>query len=204
MGFELIETLFPDLTEAQKTQFRALPALYADWNVQINLISRKDMEHFVERHILHSLSLAFYWKPQSGHSAIDIGTGGGFPGIPLAILYPEVDFLLVDSIGKKLKAVEDIATAIGLQNVAVRHIRAEEIRGKFDVAISRAVARLDTLARYCAESKLKVKELYCLKGGDLREEVEEIDRFPSRVHHLNAKLKDEFFDTKKVVYLSFA
>lgn len=203
MGFETIEKLFPNLSEKQKEQLHALPELYAEWNALINLISRKDMEHFVERHVLHSLCLALYWKPQPGTTAIDIGTGGGFPGIPLAILYPEVKFLLVDSIGKKLKAVADIAERIGLTNVEVRHARAEEIKGKYDVALSRAVARLDALAKWCTEGKLRAKSLYCLKGGDLREEVEEIDRYPSTVYKLSDRLQSEFFETKKVVYVHF-
>jgi len=203
MGFEWIDQHFPALSEIQKEQFRALPDLYAEWNAQINLISRKDMEHFVERHVLHSLAIAFYWKPKPGNKAIDIGTGGGFPGIPLAILYPEVSFLLVDSIGKKLKAVEAISQALGLKNVEIRHARAEEIRGKYDVALSRAVARLAVLTGYCTRPRLKIGELYCLKGGDLREEVEEIDEFPSMVYALSGKFDSEFFETKKVVYVRF-
>ncbi len=203
MGIDDIIKLFPSLSDVQKKQFAALPELYTEWNAQINLISRKDMDRFMERHVLHSLSLAFYWQPKPGTRAIDIGTGGGFPGIPLAILYPDVTFLLVDSIGKKLKAVHDIASRLGLTNVAVRHARAEEIQAKFDVALSRAVARLDALARFCTEGKLRTKALYCLKGGELRDEVEEIDRFPSAVYKLADKLSDEFFETKKVVYLQF-
>ncbi len=203
MGFEWIDQHFPALSEIQKQQFRALPDLYAEWNAQINLISRKDMDHFVERHVLHSLAIALYWKPKPGNKAIDIGTGGGFPGIPLAILYPEVNFLLVDSIGKKLKAVEAISQALGLKNVEIRHARAEEIRGKYDVALSRAVARLAALTGYCTRPRLKIGELYCLKGGDLREEVEEIDEFPSMVYALSGKFDSEFFETKKVVYVRF-
>ena len=203
MGFEWIDQHFPALSEIQKEQFRALPDLYAEWNAQINLISRKDMDHFVERHVFHSLAIALYWKPKPGNKAIDIGTGGGFPGIPLAILYPEVNFLLVDSIGKKLKAVEAISQALGLKNVEIRHARAEEIRGKYDVALSRAVARLAVLTGYCTRPRLKIGELYCLKGGDLREEVEEIDEFPSMVYALSGKFDNDFFETKKVVYVRF-
>ncbi len=202
-GFDLIEHHFPALSDLQKKQFHALPELYAEWNAQINLISRKDMEHFVERHVLHSLAIALHWKPKPGNRAIDIGTGGGFPGIPLAILYPDVSFLLVDSIGKKLKAVDAISLALGLKNVEIRHARAEEIRGKFDVALSRAVARLSVLTGYCTRPRLKISELYCLKGGDLREEVEEIDEFPSMVYALSGKFESEFFETKKVVYVKF-
>jgi 16S rRNA (guanine527-N7)-methyltransferase len=153
--------------------------------------------------VLHSLAIALHWKPKPGNKAIDIGTGGGFPGIPLAILYPEVSFLLVDSIGKKLKAVEAISQALGLKNVEIRHARAEEIRGKYDVALSRAVARLAVLTGYCTRPRLKIGELYCLKGGDLREEVEEIDEFPSMVYALSGKFDNDFFETKKVVYVRF-
>lgn len=198
-----IARYFPDLTEAQYAQLDALPELYAEWNALINLISRKDMEHFAERHVLHSLSIALYWKPRAGQRVIDIGTGGGFPGIPLAILFPQVKFLLVDSIGKKIKVVKDIAERLGLKNIEARHARAEELRGKYDVALSRAVARLSVLTGYCTKTRLKVGELYCLKGGDLREEVEEIDEYPSTVYKLENKFDSEFFETKKVVYVMF-
>jgi 16S rRNA (guanine527-N7)-methyltransferase len=203
MGIEAIEKFFPALSEEQKSQFLALPALYAEWNSQINLISRKDMDHFMERHVLHSLALALYWQPAKGEKVIDIGTGGGFPGIPLAILFPEAKFLLVDSIGKKIMVVQAVADALGLKNVRASKARAEEVSEKFDTAVSRAVARLTLLADICTLGRMRAKRLYCLKGGDLREEVEETDRFPSVVYSLSNKLGGEFFETKKVVHVAF-
>lgn len=198
MEADLIK-FFPDLNPGQLAMFEKLEPLYREWNAQINVISRKDMDHFYERHVLHSLSLAFYWKPKPGTNAIDIGTGGGFPGIPLAILYPHVDFLLVDSIGKKIKVVNEVASALGLTNVKAVQERAENIRGNFDTALTRAVSRLEALIGFCTQGKLKVKQLYCLKGGDLKEEIEEVDRFPSVVYKLQSKIPGEFFETKKVV-----
>ena len=192
---------FPDLKPEQKKRFEALKPLYEEWNAQINVISRKDMDHFYERHVLHSLALAFYWKPKPGVRAIDIGTGGGFPGIPLAILYPEVDFLLVDSIGKKIKVVNEVVSALDLKNVKAIQERAENVPGKFDVALTRAVSRLNVLIPFCTRGKMKADALYCLKGGDLREEVEEIDRYPSTVYKLSSKLPGAFFETKKVVFV---
>lgn len=196
-----INTFFPNLTSIQQKQFEALKPLYEHWNAQINVISRKDMEHFYERHVLHSLALSFYWKPKPGSKAIDIGTGGGFPGIPLAILYHEVEFLLVDSIGKKIKVVNEVISELGLQNVRGVHDRAENIPQKFNAALTRAVSRLNVLIPFCTRGKMRAGELWCLKGGDLREEIEEIDAYPSIVYKLNSKLKSEFFETKKVVYV---
>lgn len=192
---------FPNLSQEQIDRFAALKPLYEEWNAQINVISRKDMDHFYERHVLHSLALAFYWKPKTGAKAVDIGTGGGFPGIPLAILYPEVDFLLVDSIGKKIKVVNEVISALGLKNARAIQERAENITGNFDAALSRAVSRLSVLVPYCTHGKMKAKSLYCLKGGDLSEEIEEIDLYPSMVYKLSEKIPGEFFETKKVVYV---
>ncbi len=203
MGIEAIEKLFPSLTEVQRKQFDVLPGLYAGWNAQINLISRKDMDHFMERHVLHSLVLALYWQPATGEKVIDIGTGGGFPGIPLAILFPEAHFLLVDSIGKKIMVVQAVAEALGLTNVRAAKARAEEVNEKFDTAVSRAVARLTSLADFCTTGRMRAKRLYCLKGGDLREEVEETDRHPSVVYNLSGKLGGGFFETKKLVMMQF-
>lgn len=198
---QLLSKYFPDLNQEQKDRFAALKPFYEEWNAQINVISRKDMDHFYERHVLHSLALAFYWKPKPGAKAIDIGTGGGFPGIPLAILYPEVDFLLVDSIGKKIKVVNEVVAALGLKNVKAIHERAENVPGKFDAVLTRAVSRLNVLIPYCTRGKMKAKALWCLKGGDLREETEEIDRYPSMVYKLHQKIPGEFFETKKVVFV---
>ncbi len=198
---QILIKYFPGLSQEQIAHFAALKPLYEEWNAQINVISRKDMDHFYERHVLHSLALAFYWKPKPGSKAIDIGTGGGFPGIPLAILYPEVDFLLVDSIGKKIKVVNEVVTALGLKNVKAIQERAENVPGKFDAVLTRAVSRLSVLVPYCKNGKMKADTLWCLKGGDLREEVEEIDRYPSVVYKLDQKIPGEFFETKKVVYV---
>lgn len=196
--------LFPDLPKESLEKLEALSPLYAEWNARINVISRKDMDHFFERHVLHSLALTMFWEPESGHKVIDIGTGGGFPGIPLAICFPKVDFLLVDSIGKKIKVVNEVKAALDLPNVTAIQERAENVPGKFDVAVTRAVARLETLAQWSTHGRMKVKKLYALKGGDLREEVEEVDRFPSMVYNLNTKLPGEFFATKKVVMVQFS
>lgn len=190
---------FSALTDAQIEKFKALKPLYEEWNAQINVISRKDIDHFNERHLLHSLALSFYWKPEAGERVLDIGTGGGFPGIPLAILYPDVDFLLVDSIGKKIKVVEAVADALDLKNVKGLHERAEKVPGKFDTVTSRAVAKLSALVGYCTSGKMKAQKLLCLKGGDLSTEVSEIDDYPSVVYNLSDKLEGEFFETKKVV-----
>jgi len=199
----LLESYFPDIAQEQLELFRALEPLYKDWNSKINVISRKDIDHFEERHVLHSLCLTYFWQPEPGQRVLDIGTGGGFPGIPLAIMYPEVEFLLVDSIGKKIKVVNAVAEELGLKDVKAVQQRAEKVKGSFDMVVSRAVARLSILVRYCKYSKIRTPGLICLKGGDLREEQEEIDRFPSVIYKLDQKIPLEFFDTKKVVKVTF-
>ncbi len=201
MDASSIHAYFPKLTDAQLAQLSKLPEVYAEWNAKVNVISRKDMEHFMERHVLHSLALSYYFSPQKGDKILDIGTGGGFPGIPLAIMYPEVSFVLVDSIGKKVKVVAEVVEAIGLNNVIAVHGRAEDMAGRYNYAVTRAVARLSNLVVWCRRPKLIIPALYCLKGGDLREEVEEIDAFPSTVYKIEDKLKEPFFETKKVVYV---
>lgn len=201
MDVQTIQAYFPKLTAAQLQLYSKLPALYEEWNAKVNVISRKDMEHFMEHHVLHSLALSFYFSPQAGDGVLDIGTGGGFPGIPLAIMYPEVSFVLVDSIGKKVKVVNEVASALGLENVSAVHSRAEDMTGRFDYAVTRAVARLTNLVIWCRRPKLLIPALYCLKGGDLKDEVEEIDAFPSTVYKIASKFKEPFFETKKVVYV---
>lgn len=194
---------FPDLGAGKIEKLHSLRPLYEEWNAKINVISRKDMDHFEERHVLHSLALSLFWQPSKGQKVIDIGTGGGFPGIPLAIVYPDVDFYLIDSTAKKIKVVNEVVEALELKNVKAEQIRAENVRGKFDVALSRAVARLEVLVRYCNNSKMKVNRLICLKGGDLREEQEEIDQYPSVIYSLKSKFPSSFFETKKVVRVDF-
>ncbi len=178
---DIILKYFADFTDAQLDQFSQLEALYKDWNEKINLISRKDIDALYEKHVLHSLAIAVLCPFDNGAQIVDIGTGGGFPGIPLAIFFPEVQFHLVDSIGKKIKVVDDVAEKIGLKNVTTQHGRAEEIKGrKFDYAVSRAVAPLGDLWRWIKPSLQNGQKsdelpngLLCLKGGDLTKEITE-------------------------------
>ena len=178
---EIILKYFSDFSETQLTQFRQLEALYKEWNEKINVISRKDIDALYEKHVLHSLAIAVLCSFDKGAQVIDIGTGGGFPGIPLAIFFPEVNFLLTDSIGKKIKVVQEVASAIGLKNVTAVHSRVEEIKGRtFDFAVSRAVAPLADLWRWINPLIRKGQKsdefpngLICLKGGDLTKEIGE-------------------------------
>lgn len=203
---DIILKHFPDLSPVQIKQFEQLGPLYAEWNEQINVISRKDIEELYTRHVLHSLGIAkvIHFKP--GTSVLDVGTGGGFPGIPLAILFPETNFLLVDSIGKKIKVVNEIAEAIGLQNLEAKHERAENIRFEFDFIVSRAVTKLSRFnqwikGKFAKESFNTIPNgLLYLKGGDLREELKEA-RKPHEIFELKDYFEGEFFETKAVVYL---
>lgn len=203
---ELILKYFPHLTPLQQQQFRALHALYADWNAKINVISRKDIDNLYERHVLHSLGLATVLTFRPGTHILDMGTGGGFPGIPLAILFPEVQFHLVDSIGKKLKVVEGVAESIGLKNVTTRHCRVEEEKGLFDFVVSRAVVPMNELERLCRKNIQRVQNnslpngILCLKGGDLQEELKPYKQ-RIEVYNLSDTFKEDFFETKRVVYL---
>jgi len=200
---EKLKTHFPNLSENQIQKFEMLKPLYEEWNAKINLISRKDIESFNERHLLHSLAVSFLWKPDEGERVIDIGTGGGFPGIPLAIMFPEVEFLLNDSIGKKVMVVEEVARELKLENVSAIQERAENISGEFDTAVSRAVARLKVLSNYCVKSKMKVNKLVCLKGGDLRAEINEVANYKKEILNLSEKFDEPFFETKQVIKLHF-
>ena len=203
---DLILKYFPDLTEEQKRQFAALYDLYLDWNSKINVISRKDIENLYEHHVLHSLGIAKVIRFRPGTQIMDLGTGGGFPGIPLAILFPEVQFHLVDSIGKKVRVASEIANSIGLKNITFRHARAEEEKGKFDFVVSRAVMPLADLVKLVRKNIKKEQinalpnGLICLKGGELAHEI-----LPFRNQAISMDLKDhfkeEFFETKKVVYV---
>ncbi len=202
---ENIINYFPDLSEKQLFQFRALLPLYSKWNSKINLISRKDMDHFYTRHVLHSLGISkvISFKPQT--KILDFGTGGGFPGIPLAILFPDVIFYLVDSVGKKMRVVQKISDEIGLKNVHVQNIRGEQFSKKADFIISRAVSRMDIFVPWVKnkinlESKNKINNgILYLKGGDLKDELVMFPR--SVVYSLNTYFENSFFDTKKLIYL---
>jgi len=203
---EWIEMLFPSLTEEQKRQFEMLQPLYEEWNAQINVISRKDTENFYERHVIHSLAIAKIHSFVPGTKIMDIGTGGGFPGIPLAILFPECDFLLVDSIGKKIKVVNEVALALGLKNVRALHERAEKIDEKFDFIVSRAVTAMPsflkwTKGKFLKENKNHFKNgILYLKGGDLTEEMSTVKK-AVQYFDLSELFEQEFFETKKVVYV---
>lgn len=200
---EIISKYFSDFTREQLEQFAALKGLYEDWNTKINVISRKDIEGLYEKHVLHSLSIAAVFEFNAGTEIIDIGTGGGFPGIPLAIFFPDVKFLLVDSIGKKLKVVDAIAAEIGLKNVTTLHSRAEDIRNrKFDYVVSRAVAPLKDLWRWGKPllNKEQGSGLICLKGGDLAVEIQESGVKP-KIMDIFGIFAEGFFRDKYLLYV---
>lgn len=205
-GFELLLTYFPDLSDQQKQQFEQLEALYTEWNAQINVISRKDTDNFYERHVLHSLAITKVMPFADGSKILDIGTGGGFPGIPLAILFPNCDFLLVDSIGKKIKVVNEVAKALGLKNVRAEHERAEKIKEQFDFIVSRAVTAMPkflswTKGKFLKENKNTFKNgILYLKGGDLTEEMSTVKK-AVQYFDLSDFYSEDFFETKKVVYV---
>jgi 16S rRNA (guanine527-N7)-methyltransferase len=203
---EIIKKYFPELTEKQKSQFEALYDLYSDWNSKINLISRKDIENLYEKHILHSLGIAKAIRFTNNSAILDVGTGGGFPGIPLAILFPQVWFLLLDSIGKKIKVAGDIASQIGLKNVECVHSRIEDEKREFDFVVSRAVMPLSDLVKIAKKNIVKEQQnalpngFLCLKGGDLQAELKP---FKNKIveYALDDYFEEEFFKTKKVIYL---
>lgn len=207
MGIELILKYFPGLTDKQKEQFAALGPLYTDWNSKINVISRKDIDNLYEHHILHSLSVAKLINFTPGTMIMDVGTGGGFPGIPLAILFPKCKFLLVDSIGKKvIKVAGSIASDIGLTNVECRHVRAEEVKEKFDFVVSRAVMPLPDLVKIVRKNISKENKnslpngVICLKGGNLDGEMAPFKKM-AEADDLSMFFEEEFFKTKKIVYV---
>ena len=207
---EILQKYFSDFTEKQLQQFAALKDLYDAWNQKINLISRKDMDNFYEHHVLHSLAIAAQFDFPAGYKIMDLGCGGGFPGIPLAIFFPDVHFHMVDSINKKLKVVEAVANAIGLDNITVQHTRAEDIKDKkFDVVVSRAVAPLKTLWYWSnpllnkkpVDEPKKISGLICLKGGDLSEEIHESGLHP-HIWEIEKIFTEDFFTEKYLLSVS--
>lgn len=204
---EIIQKYFPELTDTQKEQFMALYDLYTDWNSKINVISRKDITNLYEHHVLHSLGIAKVINFRPGTEIMDLGTGGGFPGIPLAIMFPDTHFHLIDSIGKKVKVATEIASAIGLKNVTTRHCRAEEEKQLFDFVVSRAVMPLTDLLKIIRKNIKKEQNnalpngLICLKGGELQNEVLPV-KHQTVMYDLKDYFEEEFFETKKVVYVT--
>ncbi len=203
---EEILKYFPQLTETQRAQFAALYDLYAEWNAKINVISRKDIENLYIHHVLHSLGIAKLIAFKPGTDVLDVGTGGGFPGIPLAILLPECRFTLIDSIGKKIKVGTAVVEAIGLQNVVLKHLRVQDEKGKYDFVVSRAVMPLDELVPLVRKNiKPRGKNalpngLICLKGGELQHELQPF-RNMAEEFSLSDYFSEPFFETKKLVYL---
>lgn len=203
---ELILKYFPDLTDTQREKFVRLEELYQDWNSKVNVISRQDIDTLYERHVLHSLGIAKVMQFKSGTSVLDVGTGGGFPGIPLAIMFPDTQFHLVDSIGKKIRVVQEIATALDLKNVKAEQIRAEKLDDTYEFVVSRAVTRITPFVGWVRKNisrnsfhTLRNGILY-LKGGDLTEELAEL-KMKTRSYDLSDYFEEEFFETKKVVYV---
>lgn len=203
---DILLKYFPNLSEEQINHFKALKPLYEEWNAQINVISRKDMDDFYERHVLHALGIAKVIQFKAGTDILDVGTGGGFPGIPLAIFFPETNFHLVDSIGKKIKVVKAVSESLGLKNVKAEQQRAENVNGKFDFVVSRAVTQAERFIPW-VQQKIKKKSFNSkangylfLKGGELHDEFAPLQRY-FEIHDLKKFYSEEFFETKKVVYL---
>lgn len=206
MNTDIIFQYFPELSDTQREQFDQLDALYRDWNAKINVISRKDIDNLYSHHVLHSLGIAKVIKFRPGSKIMDIGTGGGFPGIPLAILFPECQFKLIDSIGKKIKVATAVAQAIGLKNVQIEHRNVMEEKGKYDFVVSRAVMNASDLVKLVRKNVAREQRnslpngLICLKGGDVTDELAPFAHC-SEVWNLSQYFDDEFFETKKVTYI---
>ena len=202
----IIKKYFPEITSGQAGQFEALGKLYADWNVKINVISRKDIDNLYERHILHSLSIAKFLRFTDGTKVMDVGTGGGFPGIPLAILFPEVSFHLVDSTGKKINVAQSVSDTIELKNITTRHCRIQEEKGIFDFVVSRAVMTLPELIKLIRKnigkelSNALPNGIICLKGGDLHKETSQFGKNVISME-LSDYFDEEYFKTKKIIYI---
>ena len=196
---------FPDFNPKQKQQLESLYNLYKDWNSRINVISRKDIDYFYLHHVLHSLSIAKFIKFRAGSQIMDVGSGGGFPGVPLAIMFPQTEFVLVDSIGKKIKVVNEVAQALSLENVSAHHLRAERIQGRFDFVVTRAVTKMPGLVQWTQNKISQIQKhslkngILALKGGDL---TQELNPYPKAQKYLLSDHFDEsFFDTKQVIHL---
>ncbi|HTF21041.1 MAG TPA: 16S rRNA (guanine(527)-N(7))-methyltransferase RsmG [Chryseolinea sp.] len=203
---DIIFQYFPDLTSTQRAQFEKLRGLYETWNDRINVISRKDVGNLYVNHVLHSLAIARVMEFKPGAHVLDVGTGGGFPGIPLAVLFPDTNFHLVDSIGKKITVVKEVSTGLGLKNVRAQQVRAEELQSEYDFVVSRAVTRLKEFYGW-VKGKLKTSSSHALqngilylKGGDLEEELTELKR-PAQVFSIPDFFQEPFFETKKVVHV---
>jgi 16S rRNA (guanine527-N7)-methyltransferase len=203
---QIIEKYFPHLTATQKAQFDQLDALYHDWNAKINVISRKDIDNLYEHHVLHSLAIAMAMRFKDGSKILDFGTGGGFPGIPLAILFPQCKFKLIDGTGKKILVANEVAKAIGLKNVVAEHLRGEEEKGKYDFIVSRAVMPIPDLMKICKKNISKTKQnampngIICLKGGNLEEELKPFKKI-AEVYPISEWFQEEWFQEKNIIYI---
>ena len=199
---------FPNIDNEQRERFAALPRLYSEWNEKINVISRKDIDNLYERHIIHSLGIAKVMPFIPNAQVLDVGTGGGFPGIPLAIMFPQTQFMLIDSIGKKIKVVNAVTEALGLKNVVAQQIRAEQVKGKFDFVVCRAVTDMNAFAPWVQNKISNTNKhalqngILCLKGGDLQEELKPFGH-KATIYDLSKFFAEEFYETKKVVHLTF-
>lgn len=206
---QIIEKYFPELTKEQLQRFAALDALYRDWNAKVNLISRKDIDHLYEHHVLHSLAIAKVLRFKPGAEILDVGTGGGFPGIPLAILMPEVHFHLIDGTLKKIKVVQDVIEQLGLENAKAQQIRAEELKGQYDFVVTRAVAELNLLRNWTSQRLYKSKEshsmpngLIALKGGNIKSEIKALPKGEyTETFPVSDYFEEEYFKEKYLVYL---
>lgn len=203
---DLILKYFPDITDKQREQYAMLYNLYFDWNSKINVISRKDIDNLYEHHVLHSLAIAKMLRFRAGTSILDLGTGGGFPGIPLAIMFPDVKFKLIDGTGKKIKVVQEVASAIGLENVEACHLRGEDEKGKYDFVVSRAVMSLPELVRLIkknithSQRNSMANGLICLKGGDVSGEIQQF-RHIAEVTDIGTMFEEEWFKQKNLIYV---